>query len=134
MGNETEGKKKESGDLLKFFCGLLMFGAGLYMLFQNLVVTSSWGSGYVFRFFGGFTVPNGTVMLPLIIGIAMLFIMDKKIYGWVVTALGIVIILAAVLLSVSLHWRTTSAYVFILIFGLIAAGGGMMIRELFRKK
>lgn len=124
---------KDRNELLRFFVGLLMFGAGLFMIFQNLVVTSSWGSGYIFHI-GSFNLPNGMVMLPLIIGIAMLFLMDRKIYGWIVVALGIVIILAAVLMSVRLYWRTTSAYIFIIMFGLTAAGGAMMLRELFRKK
>ena len=63
----------------------------------------------------------------------MLFLMRRKIFGWIVLAIGVVIILLSVLLTTHLAWRTTSAYIFIIMFGLTAAGAGMVLRELFRK-
>ena len=103
------------------------------MIFQNLSITSSWGGGgYLFNI-GGFYLPNGTIFIPLFIGIVMLFLMNRKIFGWIVIAVGLVIILAAVLMSVQMRWRTTNAYMFVLMFGLTAAGGGLVIRQLFKK-
>lgn len=126
-------KNQNKNDLLQFFCGLLMLAAGVFMIFQNLSITSSWGSGgYLFNL-GGFHLPNGTIFIPLFIGIVMLFLMDRKIFGWIVLAVGLVIILAAVLMSVQMRWRTTNAYMFVLMFGLTAAGGGLVIRQLFKK-
>lgn len=128
-----EASKDEGNRLLKFFVGLLMLGGGLFMIFQNISVTSSWGyGGYFFRI-GGFGLPNGLIMLPIIAGIAMLFLMDRKIFGWVVLSIGIVIVLLSVMLTTHLRWNTTNAYVFIVMFGLTAAGGGLVLRELFRK-
>ncbi|HBB72804.1 MAG TPA: hypothetical protein DCZ71_09415 [Ruminococcus sp.] len=125
---------KNRNELLSFFCGLLMFAAGLFLIFQNTVVTSSYGyGGFGFLRFGSFSLPNGMIMVPLIIGIAMLFLMDRKVFGWIVVAIGVIIILAAIISSVHIHWRTTNMYMFILMFGMVAAGGGMMLRELFRK-
>ena len=125
--------KDEGNRLLKFFVGLLMLGGGLFMIFQNIEVSSSWGyGGYFFRI-GGFGLPNGLIMLPIIIGIAMLFLMDRKIFGWVVLSIGIVVVLLSVMMTTHLRWRTTNAYVFIVMFGLVAAGGGLVLRELFRK-
>lgn len=126
-------EKKNQNDLLTFFIGLLMFGAGLFMVFQNAQVRSSWGEGFFYPL-GTWRIPNGLIMLPLIIGIAMLFLMERKIYGWVVSSLGVVFILLSIILSVSVVWRTTSVYVFIIMFGLIAAGGGMMLKILFKKR
>lgn len=126
-------RNRDKNDLLTFFAGLLMFGGGLFMILQNISVTSSWGSGYFYHI-GSWGVPNGMIMLPVLIGIVMLFLMDRKIFGWVVTILGIVFILLTVIMSVKIVWRTTNAYMFILMFGLAAAGGGMMLRVLFRKK
>lgn len=126
-------RNRDRNDLLMFFAGLLMFGGGLFMILQNIVVSSSWGGGYFYRI-GSWGVPNGMIMLPVLIGIVMLFLMDRKIFGWIVTVLGIVFILLTVIMSVRITWRTTSAYAFILMFGLAAAGGGMMLRALFRKR
>ncbi len=130
---EMEKKRsRDHNDLRNFFIGLLMLGAGLFMILQNVGVRSSWGSGYFYHI-GSWGMPNGLIMLPLLIGIVMLFLMDKKIFGWIVTGLGILFILLTVIMSVSIYWKTSNAYVFILMFGLTAAGGAMMLKVLFRK-
>ena len=43
MEARSAAHKRESNELLRFFGGLLLFGAGMYMIFQNLVISSSWG-------------------------------------------------------------------------------------------
>lgn len=132
--DSTRSSSKDEGNrLLKFFIGLLLLGGGLFMIFQNISVSSTWGYGGYFLSFGGFHLSNGLIMLPIIIGIGMLFLMDKKIFGWVVLSIGIVIVLLSVMLTTHLSWRTTNAYVFIVMFGMTAAGGAMVLRELFRK-
>lgn len=127
-----DSMKDDRNDLLLFFVGLLMLAGGLFMIFNNLSVTSSWGGS--FWHIGSFSFPNGMVMLPLIVGIAMLFLMKRKIFGWVVLAIGIVIILLSVLLSTRIYWKTTSAYIFVIMFGMTAAGAGLVLRELFKKR
>ncbi|MCR5601068.1 MAG: hypothetical protein K6G33_10060 [Ruminococcus sp.] len=125
--------KSDGNRLLTFFIGLLMLGGGLFMIFQNISVSSSWGYGGHFFSIGGFHLSNGLIMLPIIVGIGMLFLMDKKIFGWIVLSIGIVIVLLSVMLTTHLSWRTTSAYVFIIMFGMTAAGGALVLKELFRK-
>ena len=122
---------KETNELLRFFGGMLLFGAGMFMIFQNLIVESSWGLGSVFHI-GGYGIPNGTIMLPLLIGICLLFLCDRKLWGWLFIAVGIVIILAAVIMSISVRWRTSNGWMFFTMFALTMAGGSMMLRELFR--
>lgn len=126
-------QERDRNDLLHFFLGLLMFGGGLFMILQNAEVHTSWGYGYFYHI-GSWGVPNGMIMLPVLIGIVMLFLMEKKLPGWIVTILGIIFILLTIIMSVRITWRSTSAYIFIIMFGLVAAGGGLMLRVLFRKK
>lgn len=129
---ETTSKAtKEQNQLLRFFGGMLLFGAGMFMIFQNIVVQSSWGIGSIFHI-GNYGIPNGTIMIPLLIGIALLFLCDRKLWGWLFIGVGIVIILAAVIMSVSVTWRTSSGWMFFIMFALTMAGGAMMLRELFR--
>lgn len=125
--------KNEGNRLLSFFIGLLLLGGGLFMIFQNLNVTSSWGHGGYFYSFGSFHLSNGLIILPIVIGIMMLFIMDRKIFGWIVLSIGIVIVLLSVLMTTRLSWNRSNAFVFIVMFGMTAAGGGLVLRELFRK-
>ena len=39
-------RKRDRNDLLSFFLGLLMFGGGLFLIFQNAQVYSSWGGSF----------------------------------------------------------------------------------------
>lgn len=124
-------EKKNKNDLLMFFAGLLMFAGGVFMILQNVIVRSSWGTS--FYHIGTWNVPNGLIMLPVLIGIVMLFVMERKIFGWIVFGLGILFILLTVIMSVSITWKTSNAYMFLLMFGLAAAGGGMLMKVLFGK-
>lgn len=130
-----DSSEENRNALLSFFIGLLMLGGGLFMIFNNLTVTSSWG-GYGGHFFhiGSFSLPNGMIMFPIIVGIGMLFAMKKKIFGWIVLATGVVIVLLSVLSSTHLVWRSTNGYVFVIMFGLVAAGAGLVIKALFGKR
>ena len=126
--------RKDENQLLRFLGGLLLFGAGMFMIFQNLIVRSSMGTGSSIFRVGGYAVPNGTIILPLLIGIALLFLCDRKIWGWLFLAVGFVIVIMAVIMSVSIEWRTSNGWVFVAMFGMTVAGGAMMLRELFRSK
>ncbi len=124
-------RRRDKNDLLTFFLGLLMFAGGVFMILQNVVVRTSWGTS--FYHIGDWSVPNGMIMLPVLIGIVMLFVMEKRIFGWIVFILGLLFILLTVIMSVQISWKTSNAYMFLLMFGLVAAGGGMLMRVLFRK-
>lgn len=125
-------RDRDRNDLLHFFLGLLMFGGGLFMVLQNAKVSTSWGS--TFYHIGSWGIPNGLIMLPVLIGIVMLFMMEKKLFGWIVTVLGIIFILLTIIMNLSITWQRTSAFAFIMMFGLVAAGGGLMLKSLFRKR
>ena len=131
--NNRDTKEDAGTRLFKFFLGLIMLAVGLFMIFQNINVTSTWGRGGYFYHIGNFGISNGMIMLPIIIGIGMLFFMRKRIYGWIVLAIGIIFVLLSVLMTTNIHWRTTNGYVFLIMFGLTAAGAGLVLRELFRK-
>ncbi len=122
--------KKQKNELLQFFIGLLLLGGGLFWIFQSVKVSTTWGSFYRL---GGFSVPNGAVIIPLLIGIVMLFLMDRKIFGWIVTAIGILVILITIIMSVRLYFVSTSLYEYVLMFGAVAVGSGLVLKALFKK-
>ena len=41
----NERRDRNRSDLLQFFVGLLMLAAGVFMIFQNLNIESTWGYG-----------------------------------------------------------------------------------------
>lgn len=121
---------KASNELLQFFMGFLLFGGGLYWVFNSFTVSSTWGYGY--WGFGGFRMPMGTMLIPLLVGIGLCFFMEKKAVGGFVCALGVLIILISLITSLSFHATSGTLYTYILMFGMVAAGAGLLIKVLFK--
>ena len=118
-----------SHDLLLFFIGLLLLASGLFILSKKVMVTSSWN---IFRF-GGFNLSSGTITIPLIIGIIWYFFNPKSVIPKIIITLSIIFIILSIIMSVRLHFVTTSLYDYILIFGMIGSGSGLLLRVLFKK-
>ncbi len=116
-------KKRDSSNLI---LGILIIGAGLFFLLQQTDVTMSLGN---FHFFGwGFNLPSGLIVIPLMIGVIMLVFNTKSVPAKVITGLGIVIIVAAIIMSTTIRFRTTSLYNYIIMIVLIAVGCGFLLR------
>lgn len=124
--------KKESGenDLLYFFLGVVLLGAGLFMLSKRVMVHSSW---YIWRI-GSFDLSSGTVTIPLIIGIIWYFANSKSVFPKIIITLSVIFIVLSIIMSVRINFVTTSLFDYILIIGMAAAGAGLLLRTTFRKK
>ena len=122
--------KKESNELLQFFIGVILLGAGLFMLSKRVMVHSSW---YVWRI-GGFDLSSGTVTIPLIIGIIWYFCNPKSIASKIIITLSVIFIILSIIMSVRINFVTTSMFDYILIFGMAAAGSGLLLKTLFKKR
>lgn len=116
-------------ELLQFFLGFIMLGGGIYWALNMFEVTWNWG----FRI-GSWNMTTGVMLVPLLVGIFLMFLMEKKTIGGIIAALGVVIIIIAMINSISFHARSASLYVYVLMFGLIFAGAGLVAKVLFQKK
>ena len=125
-------KNNNSGgnELLQFFIGVILLGAGLFMLSKRVMVHSSW---YVWRI-GGFDLSSGTITIPLIIGIIWYFYNSKSILPKIIITLSVVFIVLSIIMSVRINFVTTSMFDYILIFGMAAAGSGLLLKTLFKKR
>ena len=128
MINDKE--KKKENELLEFFIGFILLGIGLYMLAQQVDVRMSWYSWH----FGSFRVATGMVFIPLIFGVIWQIINSKSKFAKALTILGAVIIVATIIMSVSIVFRTTSMYNYIIILLMISVGTGLLLRVLFKDK
>lgn len=124
--------QKQSGgnELLQFFIGVILLGAGLFMLSKKVMVHSSW---YVWRI-GGFDLSSGTITIPLIIGIIWYFFNSKSIAPKIIITLSVIFIVLSIILSVRINFVTTSMFDYVLIFGMAAAGLGLLLKTLFKKR
>jgi hypothetical protein len=113
------------GGLGMFLFGLALAIAGGYLIMNQVQVTS----GY-WHWWG----PNtfGLTLLPLVIGIGLLFFNGKSIAGWLLAGGGAVIIFVGILSNLQIYFQQTSLFNTILMLTLFAAGLGLMARALKR--
>ena len=129
--NKSEDmSQSKDNDLLLFFIGILLLGAGLFMLSKRVMVHSSWFGWSI----GGFDLSSGTVTIPLIIGIIWYFVKPKSVVPKIIIVLGVIFIIATIIMSIRIHFVTTSLFDYILIFGMAGAGTGLLLRTVFRNK
>jgi hypothetical protein len=113
------------GGIGEVLAGLVMMGVGIYIVFDHVTVhTSFW------RFFGTPATSFGITLLPLLIGVGLLFANGTSILGWVLAAGGILLILVGVLMNLDIYFRPTSLWATIVMFGLIAGGLGLFAKGL----
>ena len=97
--------------------------AGAYLLTNQVIVTSSFWSLWGYNTFG-------LSLLPLIIGIGILFFNGKSIVGWLLVAVGVVIIFTAIIMNLQIYFQPTSLFNTILMLVLLAGGIGLIARAL----
>lgn len=123
-------KGSASNELLECFIGIILVSVGLFMLSKRIIVHTGWHS---FRF-ANFSLASGTIVIPLIIGIIWHFYNPKSIVSNILITVGVVIIVAAIIMSVQITFLSTTMFDYILIIGMIAAGAGLLLKTLFKKR
>ena len=100
------------------------------MLSKRVMVRSGW---HVWRIVG-FDLSSGTITIPLIIGIIWYFANSKSIFPKIIITLSAVFLVISIIMSVRISFVTTSMFDYILIFGMAAAGSGLLLKILFKKR
>ena len=116
-----QGPGGTPGGLGMFIFGLALGIGGGYLIMNQVQVTS----GY-WQWWG----PNtfGLTLLPLVIGLGLLFYNGRSIAGWVLTGGGAVIIFVGILANLQIYFHQTTLFNVILMLTMFAAGLGLMAR------
>jgi uncharacterized protein len=117
----AKGAGGTPGGLGTFFGGAAMVVAGGYMLLTRVTVTSGFWS------FGGYNA-FGISMLPLLVGIGVLFFNGRSRLGWALAIAGAIIIVTGVVANMRIFFQSTSLFDTLMILGLIAGGVGLVAR------
>src|SRR5687768_2924753 len=120
--DKTRGAGGTPGGLGEFFAGLAMTAAGGYLLMNQVTVTSGFWQMWGYNAFG-------ISLIPLLIGIAMVFFDGKSKLGWVLTAFGALVIILGIITNLTIFFRPTSLFNTLIILTLIAGGLGLIIRS-----
>jgi hypothetical protein len=111
------------GGLGSFLAGLAMVVAGGYLLLTRVTVTSGLWQFWGYNAFG-------LSLVPLLIGIGLLFFDGRSVAGWLLTAAGAIIIVAGIIANLQVYFRPTSLFDTLLILILLAGGLGLVARSL----
>ena len=111
------------GGIGVFFLGLAMMVVGAYLLLTRVTVGSGawmlWG-------YSAF----GMSLLPLLIGVGWLFFDGRSLGGWILTALGALIIFAGIIANMHIYFAATSLFDTLVMLALLAGGLGLIARSL----
>jgi hypothetical protein len=121
--DKPRGAGGTPGGLGEFFTGLAMAAGGGYLLLNQVTVTSGFWQLWGYNTFG-------ISLIPLLIGIALLFFDGRSKLGWLLSAGGALIIVLGILANLSIFFRPTSLFNTLIILGLLAGGLGLIARSL----
>ena len=112
-----------SGGLGQFLLGFAMACIGGFLITHQVSIVGSY-----WAFWGGSTF--GIALLPMLIGIAILFWNGKSVIGWLVTVGGALFILAGIIANLHLYFRPTSLFNTLVMLILLVGGLALIARSL----
>lgn len=122
-GTRLRGAGGTPGGLGEFLIGFVMACAGGYLLTQQVTVTSGfwvlWGHNAF-----------GLTLVPLLIGVAVLFFNGRSVIGWLLLIAGATILLAGILMNLEIYFRNTSLFNTLVMLVLLFGGIGLIARSL----
>jgi len=111
------------GGLGSFLLGFAMSCVGGYLLSNQIMVGSSY-----WNFYG--TNTFGITLLPMLIGVGILFFGGPKVMGWLLAGGGALFIFAGVIANLHVYFQPTSLFNTMVMLILLAGGLGLIARSL----
>jgi hypothetical protein len=144
-------------DFFTFLLGTVLLSMGAFLFFNQVMVSSvpvgrglrigqgfgrSWGGGGYGSGFGGggwaggFGMPQGfgdsfgLLLIPLVIGVCLLFALRNQRWGWFLVLASVAALAAGVLQTLNMRFQPTTLWNVLTMMALIGSGGGLMFRSL----
>jgi hypothetical protein len=111
------------GGIGQFFLGLTLLVIGLYLFLSRVIVVSNLWTLIGMNAFG-------IALIPLVIGVALLFFNAKSIAGWVLAVGSFLVIVVGIIANLSFFFLPTNLLVTLLMLVMIGAGIGLLLRGL----
>ncbi len=122
-GERPRGAGGTPGGIGEFLLGAALVVAGGWLLTNQVTVSSGYWQLWGHSAFG-------MSLIPLLLGIGLLFFDGRSAWGWLLTAAGAVIIVTGIIVNLQVYFRPTSLFNTLLMLGLLAAGVGLVARSL----
>jgi hypothetical protein len=111
------------GGLGHFLLGFAMVCLGGYLITNQVTVVGSY-----WNFYGQSTF--GVTLIPMLIGVGLLFWNGRSIAGWVLTAAGAIFIVAGVIANLHVYFQPASLFNTMVMLILLVGGLGLIARAL----
>ena len=111
------------GGLGHFLMGCILTCIGGYFLANQVSVVGSY-----WNFYGANTF--GITLVPMLIGVALLFWNGRSAAGWILTIAGALFILAGVIANMLIYFQPTSLFNTLVMLILFVGGLGLIARAL----
>jgi len=124
------------GGEVKFLIGLLLSAVGLWLFFDSVRIQTGYGGLFSGMMHGragggrggmGETTSMGIVLVPLFLGIVALFFNVRQTWAWVLTWIGLGIIIIEIVSRFRPFFDMKSSHAFLMLI-MIAGGSGLMLR------
>jgi hypothetical protein len=111
------------GGLGSFLIGFVLVCLGGYFLANQVSVVGSywsfWGAGSF-----------GITLIPLLIGVGLLFWNARNLFGWILTVAGTLFIFAGLIANMHIYFRETTLFNTLVMLILFVGGLGLIARAL----
>ena len=126
----ARGAGGTDGGTVSFVLGLVMIVGGGYLLLNSIVVRPNFGLGARIFGLGGIPVTSGMVLIPLMLGVGLIFYDARRWLGWLIAGGSIVALVFGVIANMSLRLTGMTAFELIVILVLLVGGIGLFLRSL----
>ena len=114
------------GGTRTFLLGMIMAIAGGYLLFQQVQVH---GGYWTWDGLGGSGRSFGITLIPLLLGIGILFVNGKSLVGRLLTFGGALVIVLGIIANLDIHFQQTSLWNTMIMLILLVGGIGLVVRS-----
>ena len=114
------------GGTRTFLLGLVMLIAGGYLLFDHVQVGGGfwqWGG------LGGRSTSFGITLIPLLLGVGILFANGKSFAGRFLVGAGLLVIVVGIIANLDIRFTQTSLFNTLVMLVLIVGGIGLIVRS-----
>lgn len=120
-----QGAGGTPGGVGEFLVGLAMATWGAYLVLSRTHVSSGWHIPWL-----GQNGTFGTVFSVFLMGIFIMFVNGESRLGWGMALLGLSLMAFGVINSLHVYFATTTLLNTLIMFGMLVAGLGLIVRSL----
>jgi hypothetical protein len=109
-----------------FFLGIVMVLIGGYLLFNQVQVH---GNYWNWRGIGGYGQSFGITLIPMLLGVGILFFNGKSFIGRVLAGGGLLLIVIGIIANLDIHFQRTSLFNTLVMLVCLIGGIGLVVRS-----